>query len=70
MTDLLYDPLVTYNNSDQVVGVLASGFTVAPDAKSISITLRPGTKFHNGQPVTADDVKYTLESATSRWAQA
>src|SRR2546426_9035889 len=31
---------------------LAERFAIAPDAKSAAFTLRPGVKFHNGEPVT------------------
>src|SRR5438067_5137337 len=40
---------------------LAQGFEFAEDAKSATFKLRPGTKFHDGSPVTPDDVKFTFE---------
>src|SRR5437870_1299618 len=41
---------------------LAERFTVAPDAKSATFTLRKGIKFHNGDPVTPQDVKFSYEN--------
>jgi len=41
---------------------LAEKFTIAPDAKSATFTLRRGTKFHNGEPVTPQDVKFSYEN--------
>src|SRR6516165_9088098 len=41
---------------------LAEHFTMAPDAKSATFTLRKGTKFHNGDPVTPQDVKFSYEN--------
>ena len=41
---------------------LAEKFTVAPDAKSATFTLRKGIKFHNGEPVTPQDVKFSYEN--------
>jgi ABC-type transport system substrate-binding protein len=41
---------------------LAERFTIAPDAKSASFTLRKGIKFHNGDPVTPQDVKFSYEN--------
>jgi peptide/nickel transport system substrate-binding protein len=41
---------------------LAEHFTVAPDAKSATFTLRKGIKFHNGDPVTPQDVKFSYEN--------
>ncbi len=34
------------------------------DATTIDFTLRPGVKFHDGSPLTADDVVYTLNLAS------
>jgi peptide/nickel transport system substrate-binding protein len=41
---------------------LAEKFTVAPDSKSATFTLRRGIKFHNGDPVTPQDVKFSYEN--------
>jgi peptide/nickel transport system substrate-binding protein len=58
---VMYDTLVTYDSSNKVVGRLASEFAFAPDASSINITLRSGVKFHDGTPVAAKDVAYSLD---------
>src|SRR5258706_1174197 len=41
---------------------LAEHFVVAPDSKSATFTLRNGVKFHNGDPVTPQDVKFWYEN--------
>src|SRR5262249_2621424 len=41
---------------------LAEKFSVASDAKSATFTLRKGIKFHNGDPVTPQDVKFSYEN--------
>jgi len=40
---------------------LAESWSMAKDGLSADFTLRPGIKFHNGDPVTADDVKFSFE---------
>ena len=40
---------------------LASSWTVSPDGKTYTFTLREGVKFSNGQPLTAEDVKWSLD---------
>jgi peptide/nickel transport system substrate-binding protein len=41
---------------------LAERFEFAKDAKSATFWLRPGVKFHNGEPVTPADVQFTYEN--------
>src|SRR6202158_2877060 len=40
---------------------LAESWSMAKDGLSADFTLRHGAKFHNGDPVTADDVKFSFE---------
>src|SRR5207245_531628 len=40
---------------------LAESYEVAPDFKSATFKLRQGIKFHNGDPVTPEDVQFTFE---------
>ena len=58
---VLYERLVKYDENNKIVPALATEFTVAPDAKSIAITLASGVVFHDGSPLTADDVAFTLD---------
>lgn len=57
---VLYDTLLTYQKG-AMVPRLATTFTYAKDSKSVSIVLRSGATFHDGTPVTAKDVAYTLD---------
>ncbi len=43
----------------KIVPLLATAWE-NPDPTTIDFTLRPGVKFHNGDPFTADDVVYTF----------
>jgi peptide/nickel transport system substrate-binding protein len=45
---------------------LASAWTVAPDAKSVTLTLRAGTKFADGSPIEVSDVKFSLDRARDK----
>ena len=40
---------------------LAESWSMAKDGLSAEFVLRPGIKFHNSEPVTADDVKFSFE---------
>src|ERR1051325_4223388 len=48
---------------------LADRFDFAEDARSATFRLREGIKFHDGSPVTPDDVKWTYEHYHGAWAQ-
>jgi peptide/nickel transport system substrate-binding protein len=40
---------------------LAESWSASPDGLVYDFVLRKGVKFHNGEPVTADDVKFSFE---------
>jgi len=42
--------------------LLAKSYTVSPDKKTYTIKLKPGIKFSNGQPMTAADVKFSIDA--------
>ncbi len=61
--NLIYSGLVRSdpNGGTAIQPSLADHWTVSPDGKTYTFHLRPGVKFSNGQPVTAEDVKYSLD---------
>ena len=61
VVDLVYDALVAYNYDSELEPVLAAEMpTVSEDGKTVSVKLREGVKFSNGNDFTADDVKFSL----------
>ena len=56
------DGSVNYD-STKLHGELAESFEVSPDGLSIVFKLRPNAVFHDGSPVTADDVKWSFDRA-------
>ncbi|PYI56371.1 ABC transporter substrate-binding protein [Paenibacillus flagellatus] len=56
----LYRGLVNYDKEGKLSNELAESYTVSEDKKTYTFRLRDA-KFHNGDPVTAEDVKYTFE---------
>jgi peptide/nickel transport system substrate-binding protein/glutathione transport system substrate-binding protein len=60
LIEALYSPIVGYSQSGAIVPRLAEQWET-PDAKTIVFHLRKGIRFHDGSPVTAEDVKFSLE---------
>ncbi len=62
ITDRLFEPLVnTDPTSGSIIGTLAEKWDVSPDGLTYTFHLRDGVKFHDGQPLTAEDAKFTLD---------
>jgi peptide/nickel transport system substrate-binding protein len=58
-----YDTLITQKGPDDLntfVPVLAKSWTISPDGKEYTFSLRDDVKFASGNPLTADDVKFSL----------
>src|SRR5262245_13092003 len=49
---------------------LAESWSMSPDGLTYDFVLRKGAKFHNGDPVTAEDVKFSLERYRGASAKA
>jgi len=59
------------NNGKGVRPELATSYTVSPDKKTYTFTLRKGVKFSNGKPMTSADVKFSIDQnrkAAQGWA--
>src|SRR5882762_9757990 len=57
----MHDALVKSMPGNPLAPSLAESWTVSPDGLVYEFVLRRGVKFHNGEPVTAEDVKFSLE---------
>jgi peptide/nickel transport system substrate-binding protein len=62
MSEPCLDSLFTYDKQLKLIPRLALGYKVADDAKSITLTLRQGVKFHDGSDFNAEVVKWNLDS--------
>lgn len=64
LSDLMFDSLLTgaLDETGSGYGLLAQDVTVAPDGLSATFTLRRAARFHNGDPVLAQDVKFSFDA--------
>ena len=59
----LYEPLFVVSSTFQVWPVLASSYDVSSDGLTTTVSLRSGITFHDGSPLTAADVVYSLTAS-------
>jgi peptide/nickel transport system substrate-binding protein len=57
----LHDALVRPYPGQKMGPSLAESWKESPDGKVYEFKLRPGLKFHNGDPLTTEDVKFSFE---------
>jgi len=60
--ELVYSYLIRLDDSLAVQPDLAESLpTTSADGKTVTVKIRSGVKFHNGDPLTSADVKYTFD---------
>ena len=65
---LIYDTLMTQSHDEpfSLYPLVAISAQRATDNTSITFNLNPKARFHDGQPVTAEDVRYTFDLLTKQ----
>ncbi len=61
LAKLVFAGLFTFDGKNYVPG-LAADYKISSDQKTYTIRLREGLKWHDGKPLTADDVIFTIET--------
>jgi len=58
-----YDRILRYEPEDlhKLVGEVAESWTVSDDGKTFTFKVRPGLKFHTGNPLRAEDIAFSLQ---------
>jgi microcin C transport system substrate-binding protein len=64
LSEMIFESLLigSLDETASGYGLLAEDVTVAPDGLSATFTLRKEARFHNGDPVLAEDVKHSLDT--------
>lgn len=59
----IYDRVMMYEPEDlkKLVGGVVESWEISEDGHTITFKMRPGQTFHSGNPVTAEDVEFSLE---------
>ena len=61
----IYETLTKINSDGTVSPLLAEHWSISPDLKTYTFTLRRGVKFQNGEPFNAKAVKFSFERAAA-----
>jgi len=56
----VYDTLISYDENLDPIPWLCESYAVSTDGKTVNFTIRTGATWHDGQPLTADDVAFTF----------
>src|SRR5262245_14884764 len=56
----MHDAMLKPLPGNHMAPSLAESWTTSPDGLTIEFALRKGARFHNGDPVTAEDVKFSF----------
>ncbi|MGD9739678.1 MAG: ABC transporter substrate-binding protein [Bauldia sp.] len=66
----VYEGLFRLTDAGAVEPLLAANTAVSEDGLTYTFTLQPGVTFHSGDPLTAADVKYSIERVTAETSQS
>lgn len=65
LIDNVYQGLVSRTPDQKIEPKLASDYKVSPDGLTYTFTVRDGVTFHDGSPLTVDDVVWSLQQVKS-----
>jgi len=65
LVNLVYSGLFQYDSAGEIVPDLVKEYSIENDGKLYNLTLKENAVFHDGQPLTADDVIFTIKTIQS-----
>jgi peptide/nickel transport system substrate-binding protein len=66
VTGQVFNSLVAYDHDMNLQPELARSWTVSPDNLTITFSLEPNVRFHDGKPLTSADVKFSIEDVSRK----
>lgn len=61
LVELIFSGLMKYNGQGEIVPDLISNYTVENGGRNIVFSIKENVKWHDGKPLTIDDVIFTIE---------
>ncbi len=62
----IFEGLTKINEDFSITPLLAEKWTFSPDLKTLTLNLRQGVKFQDGEPFSSKDVKFSFERAAAK----
>ncbi len=62
LTELIFSGLMTYNENGELVGDLVKEYKILSEGKVYEFQLKDNIFWHNKEPITADDVIFTINT--------
>ncbi len=63
MTTLVYSGLLKASPEGKLINDLAESWSLSDDGLTYDVLLKPDLTFHDGEPLTTEDVEFTIEKA-------
>jgi peptide/nickel transport system substrate-binding protein len=61
ISELVFSSLMTFDNNGNIVPDLISEYNMESDGKTIDFSIKENAKWHDGKPLTIDDVIFTID---------
>jgi peptide/nickel transport system substrate-binding protein len=64
VASLVYSGLMKVGPDGKLIPDLAKDYSISSDGKTYTFNLKDNITFHDGQPITTDDIEFTIQKAT------
>ncbi|MFA5729944.1 MAG: ABC transporter substrate-binding protein [Candidatus Paceibacterota bacterium] len=61
LTELIFSSLMTFDNNANIVPDLINEYSIGDDGKTINFSIKENVKWHDGLPLTIDDIVFTID---------
>lgn len=61
---IVFNSLIVWDDDGKIVPKMAESYKISPDGKTYRFKIRSNAVWHDGKPVTAQDVAFTIECLT------
>jgi peptide/nickel transport system substrate-binding protein len=63
LTQLIYSGLLRVDQDGKYIGDLAESYDISEDGLTYTFKIRAGAVWHDGKPITSDDIEFTIQKA-------